>query len=85
SWRAESFSMPDDGDATIRQGNGRSLGPDEGTLKPHNSRTCTTLKLILRPPKLAPSAWQLYFSEWIQRHKASSSQKINVAQAVKVA
>ena len=37
------------------------------------------------PPKLAPSAWQLYFTDWIQRHQASSHKKLNVAQAAKEA
>lgn len=39
----------------------------------------------MRPPKLAPSAWQLYFTDWIQRHQASSTRKLNVAQAAKEA
>jgi len=43
------------------------------------------LKSMLRPPKLAPSAWQLYFTDWIQRQQASSSRKLNVAQAAKEA
>jgi hypothetical protein len=43
------------------------------------------LKSVLRPPKLAPSAWQLYFTDWIQRHQASSTRKLNVAQAAKEA
>ena len=42
-------------------------------------------KSELRPPKLAPSAWQLYFTDWIQRHQATSSKKLNVAQAAKEA
>jgi hypothetical protein len=42
-------------------------------------------KSLLRPPKLAPSAWQLYFTDWIQRHQASSTKKLNVAQAAKEA
>ena len=42
-------------------------------------------KSLLRPPKLAPSAWQLYFTDWIQRHQASSHKKLNVAQAAKEA
>ena len=47
------------------------------SLVPHKS--------LLRPPKLAPSAWQLYFTDWIQRHQASSTRKLNVAQAAKEA
>ena len=43
------------------------------------------LKSTLRPPKLAPSAWQLYFTDWIQQHQATSSKKLNVAQAAKEA
>ena len=47
------------------------------TIAPHKS--------LLRPPKLAPSAWQLYFTDWIQRHQATSTRKLNVAQAAKEA
>lgn len=43
------------------------------------------LKSTLKPPKLAPSAWQLYFTDWIQQHQATSSKKLNVAQAAKEA
>ena len=43
------------------------------------------LKSALKPPKLAPSAWQLYFTDWIQRHQATSTRKLNVAQAAKEA
>lgn len=39
----------------------------------------------LRLSKPAPSAWQLYFADWIQRHQASSSKKLSVAQAAKEA
>jgi hypothetical protein len=42
-------------------------------------------KSVLRPPKLAPSAWQLYFTDWIQRHQETSTKKLNVAQAAKEA
>ena len=42
-------------------------------------------KSELRPPKLAPSAWQLYFTDWIQRQQASNTRKLNVAQAAKEA
>lgn len=42
-------------------------------------------KSLLRPPKLAPSAWQLYFTDWIQRQQASNTRKLNVAQAAKEA
>jgi HMG-box domain len=43
------------------------------------------LKSVLRPPKLAPSAWQLYFTDWIQRQQATGTRKLNVAQAAKEA
>lgn len=43
------------------------------------------LKSALHVPKLAPSAWQLYFTDWIQRQQATSSRKLNVAQAAKEA
>ena len=39
----------------------------------------------MRPPKLAPSAWQLYFTDWIQKQQASGTRKLNVAQAAKEA
>ena len=42
-------------------------------------------KSLLRPPKLAPSAWQLYFTDWIQRRQATSPKKLNVAQAAEEA
>ncbi|KAJ7619039.1 hypothetical protein B0H17DRAFT_940452, partial [Mycena rosella] len=38
-----------------------------------------------RPPKLTPSAWQLYLTDWIQQQQASSSRKLNFAQAAKEA
>jgi hypothetical protein len=43
------------------------------------------MKSVLKQPKLAPSAWQLYFTDWIQRHQATSTRKLNVAQAAKEA
>ncbi|KAF5322788.1 hypothetical protein D9619_000607 [Psilocybe cf. subviscida] len=42
-------------------------------------------KSLLRPPKLAPSAWQLYFTDWIQKQQAAGTRKLNVAQAAKEA
>lgn len=42
-------------------------------------------KSALQPPKLAPSAWQLYFTDWISNHQANSDRKLNVAQAAKEA
>lgn len=42
-------------------------------------------KSLLQPPKLAPSAWQLYFTDWISNHQANSDRKLNVAQAAKEA
>ncbi|KAJ7284075.1 putative HMG1 protein [Mycena rebaudengoi] len=78
--RAESFSVSDDRDATVRRKK-RISDESEGQDKAHE----TPLKSMLRPPKLAPSAWQLYFTDWIQRQQASSSRKLNVAQAAKEA
>jgi len=82
SRRAESVSVSDDRDATV--GRRRKLPSDEPPkdLKPSDS---TPLKSVLKPPKLAPSAWQLYFTDWIQRHQATSTRKLNVAQAAKEA
>jgi hypothetical protein len=34
---------------------------------------------------LAPSAWQLYFTDWIQRQQRLGTRKLNVAQAAKEA
>ncbi|KLO15908.1 hypothetical protein SCHPADRAFT_824051 [Schizopora paradoxa] len=53
----------------------------------------TPARSELRPPKLAPSTWQLYFTDWIQRHQQRTSalgdedggRKLNVAQAAKEA
>ncbi|KZT71445.1 hypothetical protein DAEQUDRAFT_665878 [Daedalea quercina L-15889] len=82
SRRAESISEHDD--ATIRKK--KRAGSEE---EPHGSvekrAETPPLKSTLRPPKLAPSAWQLYFTDWIARHQASSSKKLNVAQAAKEA
>ncbi|KAI0268130.1 hypothetical protein BC834DRAFT_923240 [Gloeopeniophorella convolvens] len=87
SRRAESVSMDEDHDATVRRKRKVSdsdpldgldrTRQDEGGASPQKS--------LLRPPKLAPSAWQLYFTDWIQRHQASSTRKLNVAQAAKEA
>lgn len=43
------------------------------------------IRSLLRPPKLAPSAWQLYFTDWIQKQQVSGARKLNVAQAAKEA
>lgn len=43
------------------------------------------MKSELKPPKLAPSAWQLYFTDWIQNYQATNPKKLNVAQAAKEA
>ncbi|OJT05353.1 Mismatch-binding protein cmb1 [Trametes pubescens] len=81
--RSESISEHDDRDATVRK---KKRPAEEGELQPREKRSeSPPLKSTLRPPKLAPSAWQLYFTDWIQRHQASSSKKLNVAQAAKEA
>ncbi|KAJ7228341.1 hypothetical protein GGX14DRAFT_346223 [Mycena pura] len=79
--RAESFSSPDDRDATVRR---RKRSGDEMEEK-DKALDSQPLKSLLRPPKLAPSAWQLYFTDWIQRQQAQSNRKLNVAQAAKEA
>ncbi|KAJ7752813.1 putative HMG1 protein [Mycena maculata] len=79
--RAESFSTPDDRDATVR----RKKRPEESEVVQDKAHDSPPQKSMLRPPKLAPSAWQLYFTDWIQRQQASSSRKLNVAQAAKEA
>lgn len=51
----------------------------------HTKSVLAPLKSVLKQPKLAPSAWQLYFTDWIQRHQATNTRKLNVAQAAKEA
>ncbi|KAG8218535.1 hypothetical protein J3R82DRAFT_4174 [Butyriboletus roseoflavus] len=82
SHRAESVSVSDDRDATVRRR--KKLLLDEPP-KDSKSSESPPLKSILKQPKLAPSAWQLYFTDWIQRHQATSTRKLNVAQAAKEA
>ncbi|KAI0320654.1 hypothetical protein OF83DRAFT_515200 [Amylostereum chailletii] len=82
SRRAESVSTTDDREATIRRKRRSNESEDRA---PSQERSAPALKSHLRPPKLAPSAWQLYFTDWIQRHQASSTRKLNVAQAAKEA
>ncbi|MCQ6264000.1 hypothetical protein MLD55_18940, partial [Alcanivorax sp. MM125-6] len=79
SRRAESISTNDDRDATLR----RRRKPEESPTPEKGSDI--PLKSVLKPPKLAPSAWQLYFTDWIQRQQASGTRKLNVAQAAKEA
>ncbi|PAV21341.1 hypothetical protein PNOK_0396800 [Pyrrhoderma noxium] len=49
--------------------------------------TQTPQRSELRPPKLAPSAWQLFFTDWINRRQMmhGAERKLNVAQAAKEA
>ncbi|KAG9317355.1 hypothetical protein JVU11DRAFT_1554 [Chiua virens] len=81
SHRAESVSVGDDRDATVRR---RKKSPVDESPKDSKSAE-SPLKSVLKQPKLAPSAWQLYFTDWIQRHQATSTRKLNVAQAAKEA
>ncbi|THH20569.1 hypothetical protein EUX98_g8556 [Antrodiella citrinella] len=85
SRRAESISERHDYDATVRATKRRSPPEDEPESRSTERDRNSPLKSTLRPPKLAPSAWQLYFTDWIQRHQATSSKKLNVAQAAKEA
>ncbi|KAH8988508.1 hypothetical protein EDB92DRAFT_1800465 [Lactarius akahatsu] len=85
SRRADSVSMDDDHDATVRRK--RKVSDQDPLAVSDQTREAGSIphKSLLRPPKLAPSAWQLYFTDWIQRHQASSTRKLNVAQAAKEA
>ncbi|KAG5648844.1 hypothetical protein DXG03_000193 [Asterophora parasitica] len=84
--RAESVSVNDDPDATIRRKKRSPPVEDPATpTSPTKANTESVLKSVLRPPKLAPSAWQLYFTDWIQKQQASGTRKLNVAQAAKEA
>ncbi|KAF9569267.1 hypothetical protein CPC08DRAFT_701777 [Agrocybe pediades] len=83
SKRADSVSTSDDRDATVRR---KKRSPDEDAPIPTKPTSDNQpLKSVLRPPKLAPSAWQLYFTDWIQKQQASGTRKLNVAQAAKEA
>ncbi|KAH7916263.1 hypothetical protein BJ138DRAFT_1132040 [Hygrophoropsis aurantiaca] len=82
SRRAESVSVSDDRDATVRRKKRLPTEEPSNTQKPADG---PPLKSTLKQPKLAPSAWQLYFTDWIQRHQATSTRKLNVAQAAKEA
>ncbi|KAG6842056.1 hypothetical protein C0991_003582 [Blastosporella zonata] len=85
SRRAESVSVNDDPDATVRRK--KRSPPLEDPVIPAKSTSNepAALKSVLRPPKLAPSAWQLYFTDWIQKQQAHGTRKLNVAQAAKEA
>ena len=103
SRRAESVSVCDDRDATVRRKK-RLTSPEESSSTERPADSCTfsrylvllnlltfgicylvPSKSLLQPPKLAPSAWQLYFTDWISRHQATNTRKLNVAQAAKEA
>ena len=84
-----------DPDATIRKKK-RTSSSDASTVfgdntsprssvEPATKAEKAPLKSELKPPKLAPSTWQLYFTDWIQRHQLQSDKKLNVAQAAKEA
>ncbi|KAJ3741581.1 putative HMG1 protein [Lentinula detonsa] len=85
SRRAESVSLSDDRDATVRRRRKVSNSSAEDHEKADKPSDSAPTKSALRPPKLAPSAWQLYFTDWIQRQQASNTRKLNVAQAAKEA
>ncbi|KAG6889233.1 hypothetical protein C0992_005928 [Termitomyces sp. T32_za158] len=89
----------DDPDATLRRKKRISPPPLEASARSPNAEPGTVnfvrmfivltnpavLKSVLRPPKLAPSAWQLYFTDWIQNQQVNGTRKLNVAQAAKEA
>ncbi|KZT06397.1 uncharacterized protein LAESUDRAFT_736842 [Laetiporus sulphureus 93-53] len=90
--RAQSFSRPysnrresisEHDDATIRKK--KRAGSEEEARPVEKRAESRPQRSTLRPPKLAPSAWQLYFTDWIAHHQASSDKKLNVAQAAKEA
>ncbi|KAF8622180.1 hypothetical protein AX15_007292 [Amanita polypyramis BW_CC] len=84
SRRAESVSVSDDRDATVRKKKRTPLSEDSASAEKEKTNGIP-LKPVLKPPKLAPSAWQLYFTDWIQKQQASGTRKLNVAQAAKEA
>ena len=68
--------------STSSGGEGSPEPPSYSTLPPPYSGE----DVRLRPPKLAPSTWQLYFTDWIQSLRINNGdQKLNVAQAAKEA
>ncbi|KAG6884765.1 hypothetical protein C0993_008462 [Termitomyces sp. T159_Od127] len=74
----------DDPDATLRRKK-RISPPLDDRNSGRSPNAEPVLKSVLRPPKLAPSAWQLYFTDWIQNQQANGTRKLNVAQAAKEA
>jgi len=58
----------------------------KGFKEYHLGVTDVPTKSELRPPKQAPSMWQVFFADWLARHKNQSPHdKLNVAQAAKEA
>jgi hypothetical protein len=55
--------------------------PDERHLATPPQRS------VLHPPKQAPSVWQIFFTDWLQKQKSSAAEgkKLNVAQEAKEA
>ena len=82
---AEDAGMSDM-DGAITGGSGSRLSPTQfmhaSLIKPCLS---APQKSMLRPPKLAPSAWQFYFADFIEKAQANTTEKLNVAQAAMVA
>nr|BAG24407.1 hypothetical protein [Coprinopsis cinerea] len=84
SRRSESVvSNGEDRDATIRRKKRSPPVEDYGSSAEKSSEPPS--KSLLKPPKLAPSAWQLYFTDWIQKQQRLGTRKLNVAQAAKEA
>ncbi|TFK20350.1 hypothetical protein FA15DRAFT_673551 [Coprinopsis marcescibilis] len=84
SRRSESVvSIGEDRDATVRRKKRSPPVEEFGTSADKTSDLPS--KSMLKPPKLAPSAWQLYFTDWIQKQQRLGTRKLNVAQAAKEA
>ncbi len=47
--------------------------------------TLAAAAVIGSPRKLRPSAWQLFFADWMERRQASGREKLNTAQAIREA
>ncbi|KAF7980582.1 hypothetical protein HWV62_37763 [Athelia sp. TMB] len=85
SCRTDLTSQMDDNDNTIRMKKHFS-SPDVFTSTETLSNTALPNKTLLRPLKPSPSAWQLYFTDWISRRQATNTtRKLNIAQAAKEA
>ncbi|TFK81792.1 hypothetical protein K466DRAFT_604210 [Polyporus arcularius HHB13444] len=70
-------------DATIRPK--RRPAESAGAWEQENNLDKPAAAVIGSPRKLPPSAWQLFFADWMERREASGREKLNIAQAIREA